>query len=209
MLDSLRRITALGTALLLVVGLQATEPVPGPDNLGSQTDAEKVTGLIVQLGSSQFEEREAATRALHAWSPVALEPLRQACHNSDPEICRRARQLVQTIERQMEVSRILEPSCIRFVYQETPLSAARARGRTAVLQLAHPRLRARSLRYFWRRLGLFCRRNSAGERRKIAEREKQYEGGSDRTNAHRHLGTIPAAPRLGRRTQSGTSRGEI
>jgi hypothetical protein len=112
-----RRIGAtLGTALLLALGLHAAEP----------PSAARVAALIAELGSSRHEQREAATRALEAVGAPALGPLREARQHDDAEVRRRARLLVQTIERRTEAERLLQPGRVRLVYRDTPLRLALA-----------------------------------------------------------------------------------
>jgi uncharacterized protein (TIGR03067 family) len=65
----------------------------GPD----APDAASIARLIRQLGSPEFAEREAATRRLEAVGEPALEALRQAGASEDPEVRRRARELVEVI----------------------------------------------------------------------------------------------------------------
>src|SRR5690242_1409603 len=65
--------------------------------------------LIERLGSSDFAEREAATRALDEIGPAVLADLRQATTSDDPEVRRRAGELVRLIERRAEAARLLAP----------------------------------------------------------------------------------------------------
>jgi hypothetical protein len=102
---------AVGAALLLAVPLAAAEPPP-------------VDNLIRQLGSPRYEEREAATRALDNLGGAALGPLRQALAGPDTEVRRRARQLVQAIERRLESTRLLTPTRLRLVLRDAPLGEA-------------------------------------------------------------------------------------
>lgn len=62
-----------------------------------QADLQAIGGLIKQLGSDRFLEREAASRKLVEFGPGALELLRQAARNSDQEVSRRAELCVEII----------------------------------------------------------------------------------------------------------------
>jgi hypothetical protein len=126
MLDPLRKHTSLGIVLLLAACLPAAEPRPIQEASGSRTDAPHVAALIARLGSTRFDEREAATRALEALGPEALELLRKALPSRDAEVRRRAGQLVQKIEWRLASDRALEPTRLRLVYRDTPVRVAAA-----------------------------------------------------------------------------------
>src|SRR5262249_35590345 len=81
-----------------LVASESSEPV-APAHRSSLT--EYVDRLIRQLGSSKFDEREAAAKALEAVGEEALEPLRKAANRSeDAEVRRRASELATLIQRQ-------------------------------------------------------------------------------------------------------------
>jgi hypothetical protein len=124
MFNSLRIRTVLGITVFLSASLRAEEPRPPHTDPQDQADAECVAALIQQLGSPRFDEREAATRALDALGPAALEPLRKALPSQDAEVRRRAVQLVRRIEGRLESIRALEPTRLRLVYREKPMSEA-------------------------------------------------------------------------------------
>jgi hypothetical protein len=83
-----------------------------------------VVALVAQLGSTRYADREAATQALDALGPAALEPLRKALQSRDAEVRRRAGQLVQQIDRRVQTARILEPTRVRLAYRDTPVTEA-------------------------------------------------------------------------------------
>jgi uncharacterized protein (TIGR03067 family) len=60
--------------------------------------AAEIDQLIRQLGSPQFEDREAAVRRLEAIGEPALEALHKAARSADAEVRRRARGLLELIE---------------------------------------------------------------------------------------------------------------
>jgi WD40 repeat protein len=68
--------------------LRAGEPKPS-----------EIERLIRQLGSDDFEKREAASKRLEAIGAPALDLLRKAAADEDAEIRQRAATLVETIER--------------------------------------------------------------------------------------------------------------
>src|SRR5262245_47149490 len=78
---------------------------------------ERIDQLIAHLGSKQFAERDAATRALDALGEPVLEALRKARTSEDAEVSRRAEELVAQIERRMENARLLAGRRVRLVYQ--------------------------------------------------------------------------------------------
>ena len=111
-------------ALLLAACLQDGELHFSQEEPPRRADPEQVATLITRLGSPGSEERDEATRALEVQGAAALEPLREVLQSSDAEVRRRARQLVQKIERRLETTRILEATHVRLVYQDTPLNEA-------------------------------------------------------------------------------------
>ena len=60
----------------------------------------KIDGLIGRLGADSFAEREKATKELFALGRVALPQLREGSKHEDPEIARRAKSLIEHIERE-------------------------------------------------------------------------------------------------------------
>src|SRR3954453_24249902 len=81
--------------LLLTVGMTLALPAL---TAGTEppTPAE-IRRLVTQLGSDQFAEREAASRRLEAIGEPALPALRKATANQDPEVRRRAGQVIPAI----------------------------------------------------------------------------------------------------------------
>jgi hypothetical protein len=61
-------------------------------------DAAAVAKLVKQLGSDDFQDREAATKALADIGLPALDALRKAAKDEDAEIAHRAGRLVESIE---------------------------------------------------------------------------------------------------------------
>lgn len=64
-------------------------------------EGEVIGRLIAQLGSDTFTKRQNASKQLEKIGKPALAPLRQAMKSEDPEVRRRARQLVDTLERKL------------------------------------------------------------------------------------------------------------
>jgi WD40 repeat protein len=60
----------------------------------SQTKPADIDRLIKQLGSEDYGERERASKALESIGPPALAALRQAAQSKDPEVSKRAKELV-------------------------------------------------------------------------------------------------------------------
>jgi len=91
---------------------------------GEANPAERINKLIEQLGSTQFDEREQAAKALDAIGRPALNALQKATKSSDVEIQRRAKELVQKITQRVANDKILAPTRIRLQYDSTPVEAA-------------------------------------------------------------------------------------
>lgn len=80
--------------------------------------------LIVKLGSRDYRERENATRALDALGGAALQELRKAVHDKDPEVRRRAETLLEVIERREETARLLAPTKVRLKLSDVSMPEA-------------------------------------------------------------------------------------
>jgi hypothetical protein len=75
--------------------LVALAPAAGPE-----ADRE-IRGLVKQLGSEAFHEREAAAARLTEIGEPALAALHQAVNSDDPEVRRRARDIVAVIDHRL------------------------------------------------------------------------------------------------------------
>lgn len=87
------------TLFCAVIGCALTAGV-GPAGVddGKDKTAQRIATLIRQLGHDQFAKREAATKELDAIGEPALDALRKAAAaDDDPEIQRRAEQLIRAI----------------------------------------------------------------------------------------------------------------
>jgi hypothetical protein len=131
-------------------------------------------GLIERLGSADFAEREAATRALDDAGSAVLPDLRRAAAGDDPEVRRRAGDLVRRIERRAEAARLLEPKRVRLISKDTPVVEAVAdmtqkTGFAVVLQGDTGTAGARRLTLdtgtvsFWEAFDQFCRQAGVSE----------------------------------------------
>jgi hypothetical protein len=78
--------------VLVALATVARPPAPAPGDLDA---------LVLQLGSESYAERETASRVLEALGPPALPALRAALRSDDAEIRRRARYLVEEIQRRV------------------------------------------------------------------------------------------------------------
>jgi hypothetical protein len=108
---------AVASALLSSGLLPADPPAAG---------APAAAGLVEQLGDADFHAREAASKRLAELGPAALEPLRAACRADDPEVARRAAELVARIERQVANERVLAPTLVELAAEDAPLAAVLA-----------------------------------------------------------------------------------
>jgi hypothetical protein len=116
----------LTAALGIVLGLGVVAVAPTPAPAAPPTDPAAIAKLIDQLGSSEFEEREKAQKALDAIGAPALDALRKAAADpkAEPEVRMRAGRLVEIIEMRTVSNTVLAPRKIRLVYKETPLPEA-------------------------------------------------------------------------------------
>lgn len=91
---------ALTLAALLAVGLSAL--------LAADAADAKIKQLIKQLGSTDFGEREAATKELAKIGQPALEALRNAANTGDVETRRRAKELLEPLETALKLEPLLK-----------------------------------------------------------------------------------------------------
>jgi hypothetical protein len=103
-----------GTIAILVVGACAALAVPATPPSGEQIDK-----LIAQLGSSNFRQREAATKELEALGEPALAALKKATTNGDMEVANRAAAVVERITNRLENARRLEPTYVDLRFKDT------------------------------------------------------------------------------------------
>src|SRR5439155_21300155 len=78
-----------GTGVLTYHSAAADQPGATPGQ-PTAADAERIAKLIAQLGSDVFAERQKATKELEEIGAPALDALRQATRNDNPERRRRA-----------------------------------------------------------------------------------------------------------------------
>lgn len=89
------RVAAL---LCMAIGLACADGLGGARaEPGKEPKADRIASLIRQLGHEEFAKREAASLELDAIGAPALDALRKAATHDDPEIRRRAEQIVQAI----------------------------------------------------------------------------------------------------------------
>jgi hypothetical protein len=110
-------VLGLGVGLLTALSSPAAE---------SAAATEKISKLIEQMGSNEFDDREDAQKQLDAIGEPALEALKKAMSNEDTEIRRRAEGLVKAIEQRTESTKVLQATKIHLVYKDTPLPEALA-----------------------------------------------------------------------------------
>jgi len=88
-------------------------------------------GLVAQLASRSFPEREAATKALFELGPAALPALRKAlAENSNAEVQDRAAGLASKIQLASDAMMLTRGKPVAFDFRDRPLNAAVAELRT-------------------------------------------------------------------------------
>ena len=93
---------------------------------GAEPARHPVAELIRALGSDDYQEREAASNALGTLGAPALDALRKASLDPDPEVRGRAFVLVQLIESRLETHSVTAPQKLRLQYKDVPLTEALA-----------------------------------------------------------------------------------
>ena len=107
----------------LLVGLALAGVCPADT---AKTEAARIGGLVEQLGSDTFAEREAATAALAKIGMPALGALRKAIASKDGEIRKRSKDLLTKLEKEAASAEVLTPTRVHLVYKNTPLKEALA-----------------------------------------------------------------------------------
>src|SRR5262249_27348295 len=77
-----------------------------------------------QLGSDTFEDRQKAAKELDALGAPALELLRKAVRDGEPEVRKRADELVKKIEKVAERERVLGATKVHLVFKDKPVPDA-------------------------------------------------------------------------------------
>jgi uncharacterized protein (TIGR03067 family) len=93
----------VGVAMAVILTSQAGMLCADPDK---DTEAQRIVGLIQQLGDDELEKREAASKELEAIGEPALAALRKAASSEDAEVRRRAESVIEALrvraEKEME-----------------------------------------------------------------------------------------------------------
>jgi hypothetical protein len=85
---------------------------------------DRVEQLVAQLGSPNYRERIAASRALDDLGDVALDLLRRAAQSPDAETRRRANELIERIELRATTARLLAPTTVSLDIHQLPRNEA-------------------------------------------------------------------------------------
>src|SRR4051794_20531838 len=99
LLALLPSLLALGLLPLVPAGLLDARPLFSEDQ--APLSDEEVARLIEQLGSMDFGQREEASKRLATLGEPGLPLLRKALASDDPEVRRRARDLIRALERRL------------------------------------------------------------------------------------------------------------
>src|SRR5262249_34044683 len=95
----------LPLVLVPLVAFGSPQQTPDRSPEGEKTPSQReaaIARLVKQLGSADFREREAATKSLTAIGLPALDALRKAATDADPEVARGAPRLVESLENSLE-----------------------------------------------------------------------------------------------------------
>ena len=105
----------LGLATGVLFGGSAPTPAPA-----TATPAE----LVIQLGSDDFREREAAVAALEKAGAAAIPALQEAMKSEIPEVRQRAAPILHKLQRASDSTARLAPKKVSLNYKDTPLGTA-------------------------------------------------------------------------------------
>ena len=90
----------------------------------AQPAKERIAGLINQLGSDKYADREKATQELNSIGPVVLPQLRAAAHSGSSEARQRIQQIIKRLEDRLTAETLLAPRMITLDFMDTPVTAA-------------------------------------------------------------------------------------
>ena len=79
--------------------------------------------LVEELGSADYGRRELATRQLEWLGIPALPRLVEAARSTDPEVARRAGELVGSLSRKQETTRLLSATMVRLSYRDQTIES--------------------------------------------------------------------------------------
>jgi len=105
-------------ALMLLAGTVPAVPPPAADAPASPER------LVEQLGSDSYPEREAATAALEKLGPAAHSALEQSVRHANPEVGKRAVQLLTALQRKADAADRLTVKTVKLSYRKMPIGAA-------------------------------------------------------------------------------------
>jgi hypothetical protein len=97
------RCLSILAVLPLTALVAAQQPAPTPAEIGT---------LVKQLGNDEYAKREAASKRLDAIGAPAISELRAAIRSENPEVVRRAHELVRKIEYRIDNEKTLAPTLV-------------------------------------------------------------------------------------------------
>src|SRR5690242_13161893 len=110
----MKRLLAAVGAGVLAATAAAVSPPASPS----------VDVLIARLGSESFAEREAAAFALEKAGPAAVPALEAAARDPNPEVSRRAGEVLARLRRTTDSKDRLAAKKVRLAYKAVPLGTA-------------------------------------------------------------------------------------
>lgn len=87
----------------------------------AQSPSPKADDSVRRLGSGRYQERERAYRELESIGDEAYETLKKAVQSSDPEVRKRAEDLLVKIEERRMQAKLLAPKMVRLNVADMPV----------------------------------------------------------------------------------------
>lgn len=109
---------ALVTLVLLTTASVRSDETPNAE------EQKRIDKLIAQLNADDFEARNAAEKELMKIGPPALESLRKAAKSTEPEIARRAADLVSQLEELLKSGKQLTPKKVNLKVKDVSVADA-------------------------------------------------------------------------------------
>src|SRR5262245_40118863 len=119
-----RRIHRLALGLTLVL-VWVSAPLSGQETPGPTAEQqERIKQLIKQLNADDFEQRQQAQLELEKIGLPALEALRQAKKDRQPETARRAAEIVDRLEDLLKAGAKLPGKKVNLKLKDVPVADA-------------------------------------------------------------------------------------
>jgi hypothetical protein len=118
-------LACLAGLVLLSTGLtKPVTPPEGKDKNARDASRERIESLVKQLAAERFSDREEAQKELEKIGAAAMETLRKTAKDGEPEVSRRAAEIIRRIEERALADSVLTPKKVKLSFKDTPVVEA-------------------------------------------------------------------------------------